>query len=344
MNILFRCLGLCLVPLLLFCQTTHKSPREIQEELDQAEKRLQHAEELFNPWYAGPLLTGSPSMVPPGEGLIQPYVFVTDNYATFDGNRHSESIPDLVNLNPLMFFQTGVTNWLDTILIVQGDVNWQNGLTGGGFGDTTWQLGFPITRQGLYLPAMKIYLTEVFPTGRYQKLSATKSGLESTGGGSFQTGIGFVIGKIILWDTLHPMSLRLSLNYTVPAPVHVKGFNSYGGGYDTDGTIYPGNTFKASFGSEVSLTQNWVFANDVVYQTSAHTRFSGTTGTTLSHGRGSAASVGGGSSDSLSLAPAIEYNFTPNLNLLGGVWFTVYGRNTHNFVSGIISLVYAFDW
>lgn len=320
----------------------HKSPEQIQEELVQAEQRFRHAQQMFNPWYAGPLLTGSASMMPPGQANIQPYLFVTDNYATFNGNHHSESIPDLVNFNPVFIVQTGITNWLDTVLTIQGDVNWQSGQSAGGFGDTTLQLGFLILRQGLYIPGIKLYLNETFPTGRYQKLSATKSGLEATGGGAFQTSATLNTAKIILWNTLHPMSLRLSLSYYVSAPLHVKGFNNYGGGYGTSGTVYPGNTFKASLGTEVSLTQNWVFANDVVYQTSNRTRFSGTAGTTGPNGTGSTASVGSGSSDSLSLAPAIEYNFSANLGLLGGVWFTVYGRNTHNFVSGILSVTYTF--
>ena len=114
--------------------------------------------------------------------------------------------------------------------------------------------------------------------------------------------------------------------------VHVHGLNSYGGGPGTHGKVRRGHAYSFDFGYEFSFTQRWVLALDVVYNYAQKTRFSGR----------ATAPVGGPFSDQLSLAPAIEYNVNENLGFLGGVWFTVWGRNSLNFLSGIFSFTYTF--
>jgi len=318
-----------------------KSPQEVQQELDRDEKLFEEAQEMFNPWYTGPLLTGSAHMMPPGSANIQPYIFVTDNYAIWDNERKSVSIPDKWNLNPQFLIQTGITSWLDILLAIQGNVNWQKDKCSGGFGDTSLSLGFCLLEESLYRPAMKLTVSETFPTGRYQNLDPKKIGLDGTGAGSYQTGFGFRISKLVFWSYKHPLNLRGSYTYTVPSDVHVKGFNSYGGGYGTRGKVKPGNSSQADVAFEYSFTQRWVFATDLVYVWANRTTFSGKLGTTADH---TPASVGYGSSDQLSLAPAIEYNWNANLGFLMGAWFDVYGRNTSKFVSGIVSVTYSFSW
>lgn len=334
-----RALYAALLPLSLLAEepeTPHKSPQEIQQELDAAEKQFQQAKDMFNPWYSGPLLTGSASMMPPGSVNIQPYIFVNDNFARYNANRHSHSLAhDLINLNPTVTIQTGLTEWMDTIWTLQGNVNWQNGQSAGGFGDMTGQIGLRVVKQGLWMPGVKVYFNQTFPTGNYKNLSSTKSGLEATGSGTYQTSFSLNVAKILLWDTGHPLSLRLSLNYYAPSAVRVTGFNAYGGGFNTSGSVHPGNSFKLSFGTEVSLTQRWVFANDLVYTTASSTSFNGALGTTST---GAVASMTSPSNDSLSLAPALEYNFNANVGILAGTWFTVYGRNSSDFISGILSV------
>ncbi len=318
-----------------------KSPQEIQRELDRDEELFKEAKEMFNPWYTGPLLTGGAHMMPPGSANIQPYIFVTDNYAVWNNERKSVSIPDRWNLNPQFVIQTGITNWMDILLAIQGNVNWQKDKCSGGFGDMSLNIGFPLLEEGLYRPAMKVTISETFPTGRYQKLNPKKIGLDATGAGSFQTAFGFRISKLVFWSYKHPMNLRASYTYIIPSDVHVKSFNSYGGGYGTRGKVKPGNNSQADVAFEYSFTQRWVFSTDVVYVWANRTTFSGNPG---KNADGTTASVGGGSSDQLSLAPAIEYNWNANLGFLAGVWFDVYGRNTSKFVSGIVSVTYTFSW
>jgi hypothetical protein len=126
------------------------------------------------------------------------------------------------------------------------------------------------------------------------------------------------------------MNLRLFLGYTVSTVVDVSGFNAYGGGYGTKGRVRPGNKFTADLGYEISLTQRWVFAFDLVYVAQNKTKFHGTT----------ISPVGSGFNDNLSLAPALEYNFNDSLGILWGAQFSVYGRNSSNFITGQFSVEY----
>ena len=62
----------------LWGQEEHKTPQQIQQELNQAEKDFQRAKEMFVPWYTGPLVTPSASMMPPGP--INPVLKKIDSY------------------------------------------------------------------------------------------------------------------------------------------------------------------------------------------------------------------------------------------------------------------------
>ncbi len=318
-----------------------RSPEQIQQELNEAETQFAHAKEMFNPWYAGPLLTGSASMMPPGQGNIQPFLFVTDNYAIYDSNRNVVDVPDLWNINPQVLVQAGITSWLDLTALVQTQTNSKHSTQSTFIGDTSLFGGIKILEQGLWVPGIKIGINETFPSGRYQNLKPNRQGTDSTGGGSYVTGFSLKFSKLLFWSYKHPMNLRLTMTYNVPTTVHVHGLNAYGGGAGTNGKVRPGNNFNASFGAEYSFTQRWVFATDLVYITAARTTFNGTRGTNPD---GTPAVVGSGSGDQISLAPAIEYNPSPTLGFLAGVWFSVYGRNNPDFISGIISVTYGFPF
>ncbi|MBX9743937.1 MAG: hypothetical protein K2X08_01860 [Chlamydiales bacterium] len=332
--ILFGLLG-CIS---IWGQTVHKSPEEIQRELDEAEKQLRRAEEMFDPWYTGPLVTPSASMMPPGYANTQGYLFFTQDYAAFNKDRKSVSLAnDTYNLNPYNNLQIGITDSVDTNLVLQTQTNWSKGDSAGGFGDLQTNIGFKIQDEKLYVPKMKFSIQETFPTGSYQHLRP--DGLDATGKGAYTTSFSVAITKIMFWSTPHPINTRLAMAYKISTPVKVHGFNSYGGGYGTHGTVHPGNQFTADLGIEVSFDQHWVLANDFVYVATNKTKFHGYPGITST---GTPATVGSGFSDNFSLAPAIEYNWSSNFGMLAGVQFSVYGRNSTNFISTIISITYGF--
>lgn len=330
----------CISPMKIIAQSQHVSPEQIQAELDEAETEFNHALKLFNPWYTGPLITPSASMMAPGYASLQPYIYLTDTYASFDEDRKSVTVPNRFQLQAIpILVQVGITPSFDAQVIMSAVSNWSQDHHGGGFQDISARLGFLIAKQQLYTPQVKFAIGQKFPTGKYNHLNSNGLGLDSTGSGSWATTFNLMFGKLLLWDTLHPLNTRLALGYTIYTPVHVKNFNTYGGGFGTKGTVFPGNSFNADLGLELSISQRWVIALDSVYNCTNRTHFHGSRGLTSSNSK---ASVGKGYSDQLSFAPAVEYNFSDKIGLIGGAWFSVYGRNSSNFVSGILSGYFKF--
>ncbi len=310
----------------------------IQAELSQAEKDFQIAKKMFNPWYGGPLLTGSGATLPKGLFNIQPYIFVIVDYATFDNSRHSHSINNLIKINPKLAFAVGITDRIDAGVVVEWIHQRQSGKSADHFGDTSLTIDLGIIKETQHLPALKVFINESFPTGKYEKLKADKVAVDSSGSGSFETTFGLTISKVIWWWLTHPMTMRFAYSYTIPTRVNVKDFNSYGGGIGTNGKVNPGNKFSLGFGYEFSIVQKIVFALDISYEYTNKSTFKGIAKTN----NGKVATVGTPSSDILSLAPAIEYNFSQNLSLISGAWFSVWGRNTNNFAGGIATITYTF--
>lgn len=312
-----------------------RTPQEIQEELQTAQQDFAKAEKIFIPWYTGPLITGSANNVPMGHLNIQGYLFATWNYAAFNKHRKSVGIPNQYVLNPSLLFQVGIAPRLDVTINPQGFFKWQKSHYANEWGDTSVQFGIQIMREQPYIPSIRLLVGEIFPTGKYRRLSHHQAGLDGTGAGAYRTLFGLNVSKIFWWLPLHPMSIRFASNYNFATnKARVNGFNSYGGGFHTDGKVWVGNSLNLDIGYEVSINQKWVFSTDLAYSYSNKSTFRGKPGVTST---GAPAFTGAHSSDQLSLAPAIEYNVSQYSGFIGGVWFSMTGRNAFNFVSLVLS-------
>lgn len=311
-------------------------PEMIEQQLIDAEEEFARAKEMFNPWYTGPLLTPSYHVVPLGVYNLQPYLFVTDNFATFDGNGRTHSAPDKWQTLFVPVFQTGLADWVN--VIIQPAFTWvsQNGHHASRFADTKIGLNIQLVAETPYRPGLSFTVIETFPTGKYQHLNSNKEGVDGVGGGSYATQVGLLFGKLVWWEMpKNPMRFRAAFLYQWASRVEVHNFNSYGGGFRTKGKVHPGSNIAVDLGYEFSFNQRWVFATDFLYTFAFKTTFAGRPGFTAA---GTPASVGGPFNDQISLAPAIEYNWSDNFGVIGGVWFSPWGRNTSKFVSGIISV------
>ncbi|MCB1072779.1 MAG: hypothetical protein H7A41_08060 [Chlamydiales bacterium] len=317
----------------------HPPPlKAVDEQLEQAQRDFDTARKMFNPWYAGPLLTPSANNVPPGQFVVQPYLFIKNTFAQFNGNRKSVNIKDIWTINPLCLFQMGWFSWLDFTITAQGFYNIQSNQDSFYWGDTSLSWGIQLLKEEPYRPAVRLSIGESFPTGRYEKLNPAKNGIDATGSGAYTTTISLNVSKVIWWVLDHPFAWRFSLNYSIPTTVQVNRYNAYGGGIGTNGRVRPGNGIAVDTSIELSFTQKWVLAIDLAYTYANHTTFSGHKGRTPA---GGIASVGGPSNDNLSCAPALEYNPSDHLGFLAGVWFTITGRNSSDFIAGILTMYYA---
>ena len=294
-------------------------------------------------WLTGPLIAPTGTVIPYGSFEIESYVYATTNTGTYNSNWNSVSAEhNFFSLNPQFLCFFGLTPWMDINISPQFFYDTTNGQHNWNFGDLPVALDFQLLDAGYtpYFPGIKFTVRETFPTGPYQNLNPNKLLTDQSGAGTFGTTMNLVLYKVYHLTGHHFLSMTYSATYTVTTPVNVHGFNTYGGGYGTKGYALPGNTFQAIASFEVSLSQNWALALDNVYTHVDQTRFFGNPGV-VSIG-GPAASVGAPSSEQISFAPAIEYNFSSNLGIIAGCWFTAWGRNSTRFCSGVISIDYTY--
>jgi len=289
------------------------------------------------PWFTGPLIALSPEVIERGHINIEPYVFALANTGVYDSEWKSQKHPTLWNLflQPQMTF--GLTKFMDFYILPTIYYNLCESESSWGWGDLNlgfdFQLYHDVYVDHDWYPNVKFSLREVFPTGKYDRLNPKKKGTEIGGEGTFDTLVELVVGKLFHFTGIYFLSSRLVFTYTVSSPVSVHGFNFYGGGAGTKGTVYPGQTFNLDLALECALSRNWAFAIDLIGNWESHNRFKGNLGA-------SATPIATGSSFQFTLAPALEYNWSPNWGVIFGSWFTAAGRNAPQFFSGVIAVNY----
>lgn len=290
------------------------------------------------PWLTGPLIAPSGGVVQKGHYSVQPFFTFNANTGLYNSHWRPVSNPNFYSVSMQLELTVGLTQWMDfqiNPLVVYNTTQEQSSTR---FADLP--LGFDLqllsAEKYKWFPGIKLELIETFPTGKYQK-SNLKKRTDISGMGSFFTSAYLVFYKIHHLIGRHYLSTTMSFGYDVYAPVHVKGKNFYGGGKKTRGKVYPGNTSSAFLSFEYSFNKNWVFSLDNVYIHANKTRFSGNRGLVSP---GVPAVVAWPSTEQLSFAPAIEYNFNENCGLIAGTWFSAAGRNSWEFRSGLLSFGY----
>lgn len=291
------------------------------------------------PWFTGTLLSTRGLTLDQGRTVVEPYFFFTRYGGLYNDNWRLQSATVSRTIIQQTYFIYGLTNWMDVEIAPQWLHNSTEGESISGFGDFPLQLGFQVLRGGpdSWLPHVRIWVQEIFPTGRYNDLPPSTIGLGGTGGGSFATTVGIGVQKAI-WLGDHVLRCRVNATYGFHSPVTVRGFNAYGGGFGTEGRVDPGSVTTLTVAGEYSLTQHLVLALDIGFQTVNATRFSGTTGVGVD---GEPATVGTGYSNLLTIAPAVEYNFNQHVGLIAGPWFSLRGRNATEFF-GVVAALYLY--
>lgn len=300
------------------------------------------------PWFTGPLITGSAFMIPKDNFNIEPYVYVIRNKGVYDAHWKKQSAPKFWSTQFQLPMQVGLTSWLELSLTPQVfhnriDATPSRGLSAASstqFADFSMMLGIQLLRakEEDWYPSVGIQFTETFPTGRFEHLDPFKRKMDVGGAGTYATSATFLVSKLFhVYGDHGYLSTRATVSYTMGTSVKVKGFNSYGGGFGTNGHVHPGHALQGLIGMEYALTLNWVAALDFDYLHINKTTFRGNSGMLAP---GVPATVGFPSSEQFSLAPALEYNWSEKIGLIGGVWFSVLGRNQLDFISGVL----AFNW
>lgn len=202
--------------------------------------------------------------------------------------------------------------------------------------DTFLGIGLQISEQkkSKSLPDLRLFIQETFPTGKYEQLNPALLGTDATGLGSYRTLIALDFQYLSQVFDSHYLRTRFMLSRLYSSAVEVTGLNSFGGTPNTRATVHPGIENNINLAFEFTLTQNWVAVMEGYISEGKSTRFDEIFDI-----------INGGAPGILSkefyeygLAPALEYNFTANVGVIGGVWFPVAGKNTGHFTNYVLAI------
>lgn len=294
----------------------------------------------ITPWFTGTLLSTRGTSLGKGHIVVEPYVYYTRYGGLYNDNWRLQSATSSRSLTQQTYFIYGLTDSVDIEIAPQWIGNYARGDSSGGFGDLPLQVGVQAWRSPAqsWMPDVRVWVQEIFPTGRYSDLSPGTADLERTGGGAYATTLGIALQKAIPFGGEHVLRYRLNATYGIYTSVAVQGFNAYGGGFGTTGRISPGAVSTVTVAGEYSLTRQLILALDIGFQSVNATQFSGAPGFDT---QGLPASVGRGSSNLITIAPALEYSWNQHVGMLAGPWMSVSGRNTSEFF-GVVAAVYFF--
>jgi hypothetical protein len=282
---------------------------------------------LDDAWWTGPLLAASPATLPQGHVLIEPYLYDAITNRQFDNRGARQEIARQSDYGSLTYLLYGLTDATTIGLIPRFGYNNPGQRSSVGMGDITAQVSYRLSSfmdQG-WLPATALVISESLPTGKFDHLTSANDGL---GAGSYTTTLA-LYGQYYLWmPNGRILRTRINLSEAWSRDVAVEDASVYGTLQGFRGRAFPGNSFSFDSAWEYSATRNWVAALDILYSSSGPTtvvgRYAPPNGLAVTTSVDSRSA----SSNSLSLAPAVEYNWTSTVGIIVGAKLVVAGRNT----------------
>ncbi len=290
------------------------------------------------PWLTGPLIAPVGTAIPYGHFLLKSY-FSLDMQkckAPWNSSKH-----DLYSLSYQGFYFFGLTSYCDLNIVPRIFYKTSSGQHSFDMGNLTVGLDVQLLADDytIYFPGIKFAVKENFPTGNFQYLHPRKLTTDQTGFGTFSTEFALVFYKLFHLRKSCWLSTTLSGEYTVKAPVHVHGFNAYGGGFGTKGVALPGNLFRTILSFELALSRNLALALDNVFSYVESSQFLGMEGIAFD---GTDALVGAPFSRQLSFAPAIEVNFSKAFGIIAGYYFSALSKHVEEFHQFIVNFNYLY--
>jgi len=275
---------------------------------------------LDDAWWTGPIIANSPNALPPGHVYVESYAYDA-HAAGFDSYGSST------------FLLYGVTKRLTLgVIPVAGYTRLGGGQSSSriGIGDLAahaqYQLSHFDAASGR--PAVAVAIEENLPTARYDRLRRAGDGF---GSGAYATTLAAYAQDVFWMPNGRILRARLNLSQSFPQTARVAGLSVYGTPVNFAGKARPGAVTAFDSAWEYSVTRNWVAAVDLYYRHARQTGVDGTDGMGAVH-------LTNGPSDTLAIAPAVEYSWTSNLGVLFGTRFIVPGRNTRSSVTPVIAI------
>lgn len=283
-------------------------------------------------WWTGPLLAASASTLPQGHALVEPYLYDSITYGRFNQNGTLGSAPRESALGSLTYLLYGLTDTITVGLIPRFGVNETPGAagsSGAGVGDLSMQAQYQLTalspERGV--PAVSLVVEETLPTGAYDRLDTRPE--PAFGGGAYTTTVALYSQDDFWMPNGRILRARLDLSYSGSSHVTLEGASVYGTPAGFSGQADPGNSAIVDAACEYSATRNWVLAVDLYYERDGNTQVEGSVarqppGTSPAFAYRSES----GSSQSLAVAPAVEFNWSARVGVIVGAKVVAAARNT----------------
>ena len=295
---------------------------------------------LENVNFMGPLITPNPAGLPQARWFLEPYLVRVDSNAYYDADgerrRSAQDSGAWAVVMPVMY---GFSDRLMGQVNLSASRSESGSARSSGFraGDTTARLQSLLQAPNAdgTRPAVSVALVQRFSTGSHDRI--TGNALDAQGDGVQRTTAALGVQQVVWMGNERPMRWRAQPSAgPAPSRTAISGASVYGTDDSFQGHIARGSVLGLSVAAEYSFNPRWVGVMEVAASRETGQRLSGF-----------ARNAGGAieridehrpASRSLTLAPAVEYHFSPSLGLIAGVEFTVAGRNTGRIVSPQVAL------
>ena len=279
--------------------------------------------------FTGPLSAPNATALPKGHWDIEPYLIDSIQYASFDDDWSQNNVEDSHALRSVTLLQYGLTDRLSIALLPTFGYNIPaSGATSSGpqLGDMTLRAHYMLHKftEGGLLPTVSLSYAQSFPTGKYDGLNGNVA--DGLGSGVLESTFGVFTQTYFWMPTGRILRTRLNVTYTTALDdASVSGVSVYGTPSGFDGQIDTGDSYAVNLAFEYSLTRHWVPAIDIIY---GHSDGASIRGVQAANGLATPIRSTSGSSESISVAPALEYNWNGHYGVIVGANVVAAGRNT----------------
>lgn len=291
---------------------------------------------LDDAWWTGPIIAAGAGTLPQGHALIEPYLYDVIRYGHYDSRGDERDASRTHQYGSLTYILYGVTDRFTAGLIPTvgyNDVRGGRDSSGIQLGDVTVQGQYRLSQfqPGSRIPTTSFVLQQTLPTGKYDRLGADVN--DALGAGAYTTTLALYSQYYFWMPDGRILRSRFNVSYAISDDVDVADVSVYGTGAGFHGTARPGDVFTINSSWEYSITRQWVFAVDFVYQHDASTSLTG-----FQSGAARRVDENFGSAWRFGVVPAIEYNFSSRVGVIAGArWFAA-GRNTSASLTPVIAI------
>jgi len=283
-----------------------------------------------NAWWTGPMMANAAETLPQGHVLAEPYLY-------------DDMSKGVDRFGSLTYLNYGLADRFTVGMIPVFGYNRVSGgpnSSGVQVGDITLQAQYRLRQfhEGSWLPTVAIQLQETFPTGKYDRLGSRPA--NGLGNGVYTTLLGINTQTYLWMPNGRILRVRFNVSATFSNHTSVEGVSVYGTDAGFRGHARPGNNVSADASLEYSLTRRWVLALDVIYSHNSSTRVNGLEYTANGDPFPPEVSLSTRSNHYIGFAPAVEYNWSPNIGVLLGVRVIPSGNRTTSSVTPAIALNY----